>query len=94
MGLTPGFSLLPFRDVIPAIYSTIRLSFPSILQGGGASKTNKLQRSNHMGDKSPKSKQKSKGQKDGKADASAKEKQRNIASKQQPAAAAPPKKKK
>lgn len=46
-----------------------------------------------MGDKSPKSKQKSKGQKDGKAEASAKEKQRSIASKQQ-LDAAPPKKKK
>ena len=51
--------------------------------------------SNHtdiMGDKSPKSKQKSQGQKQGKADTSAKKKQSDIASKQA-SAAAPPKKK-
>ncbi|MBC7980925.1 MAG: hypothetical protein H7Y36_10220 [Armatimonadetes bacterium] len=45
-----------------------------------------------MGDKSPKSKQKSQAQKQGKNDASNKAKQSQIANKQQ-AGAAPPKKK-
>ncbi|NNC90612.1 MAG: hypothetical protein HKN82_19315 [Akkermansiaceae bacterium] len=46
-----------------------------------------------MGDKSPKSKQKEKNQKQGKSDAANKEKQRLIASKQQARAAVPGKKK-
>jgi|GEM_PF-784910 len=54
--------------------------------------TSNLHRHNIMGDKSPKSKQKSKEQKDGKANASAKEKQRVIDSKH--AVDAAPKKKK
>jgi hypothetical protein len=47
-----------------------------------------------MGDKSPKSKQKDKNQKQTKTDASDKEKRRVIASKQAEFAAAAPKKKK
>lgn len=46
-----------------------------------------------MGDKSPKSKQKNKEQKQGKADTAAQDKQRAIASKQKPEAIPPGKKK-
>jgi len=54
--------------------------------------TSNLHITNIMGDKSPKSKQKNKGQKEDKSNASAKEKQRVIDSKH--SVDAPPKKKK